>query len=158
MQVYHSAMEPIKIAIRSISDNPRFIKPSQATPGSHGFDICAFVSKATSIQPGKIAIIPTDIKLQMPSNVEAQVRSRSGLAAKNGVFVLNSPGTIDSDYTGEVKVILANFGNDVFFVQPGMRIAQLVFANVPTVELVNTSTGDLFTTERGSGGLGSTGV
>ena len=151
-------MEPIKIAIRSISDNPRFVMPSQATAGSHGFDICAFVKKAIAIQPGKIAIVPTDVTLQMPSNVEAQVRSRSGLAAKNGVFVLNSPGTIDSDYTGEVKVILANFGADVFFVQPGMRIAQIVFATVPAIELVNTSTGDLFTTDRGAGGFGSTGV
>jgi dUTP pyrophosphatase len=151
-------MEPIKIAIRSISDNPRFIMPSQATAGSHGFDICAFTNKPISIQPGKIALIPTDITLRMPSNVEAQVRSRSGLAAKNGVFVLNSPGTIDSDYTGEVKVILANFGNDVFFVQPGMRIAQLIFATVPSIELVNTSTGDLFTSDRGDGGFGSTGV
>lgn len=151
-------MEPIKIAIRSISDNPRFVMPSQATAGSHGFDICAFTSKPIALHPGKIVLVPTDITLKMPANVEAQVRSRSGLAAKNGVFVLNSPGTIDADYTGEVKVILANFGSDVFFIQPGMRIAQLVFAIVPNIELINTSTGDLFDTDRGSGGFGSTGV
>jgi dUTP pyrophosphatase len=151
-------MDEIEIAVRSISDNPRFVVPSKATSGSHGYDLCASVTKPLALDPGKIVLVPTDVRLGLPANIEAQVRSRSGLAAKNGVFVLNSPGTIDSDYTGEVKVILANFGNDRFYVQPGMRVAQLVFNLVPNVKLVNTSTGNLFDNERGDGGFGSTGL
>jgi dUTP pyrophosphatase len=151
-------MDEIEIAVRSISDNPRFVVPSKATAGSHGFDVCAYVSKPIAIDPGKVALIPTDIRITLPADMEAQVRSRSGLAAKQNVFVLNSPGTIDSDYSGEIKVILANFGNDRFYVQPNMRIAQLIFSKVPNVKLINTSTGNLFGDERGSNGFGSTGL
>lgn len=151
-------MDEIEIAVRSVSDNPRFVVPSKATAGSHGFDVCAYINKPIAIDPGKVALIPTDIRITLPADMEAQVRSRSGLAAKQNVFVLNSPGTIDSDYSGEIKVILANFGNDRFYVQPNMRIAQLIFSKVPNVKLVNTSTGNLFGDERGSNGFGSTGL
>ena len=98
----------------------------------------------------------TGISLELHEGMEAQVRSRSGLAAKSGVFVLNSPGTIDSDYRGEVKVILANLGRAAFVVRPGDRVAQMVFMLVPDVLLTNVE--ELTETDRGAGGFGSTGV
>ena len=108
------------------------------------------------LAPGSHAIIPTGFAIALPPGYEAQVRPRSGLAAKNGVTVLNSPGTIDADYRGEVGVILINHGKEPFTVTRGMRIAQLVVAPVSTVHWHETD--ELPTTERGAGGFGSTGV
>lgn len=136
--------------------------PSYETPGAAGMDVRANLETWFSanpvnfvIEPGQSKIIPTGVYVQIPQGYEIQVRSRSGLAAKNGVFVLNSPGTIDSDYRGEIKVILHNSGSEWFYVKHGDRIAQLVVAPVVQAEMVNA---ELDETERGAGGFGSTGV
>ena len=125
------------------------------TERASGFDIVAACSDRISIEPQKAVLVPAGFKLSIPSGYEAQVRPRSGLALKRRVGLLNSPGTIDSDYRGEVGVILFNFGDEPFVVERGDRIAQLVFARVPHVNLVEAD--ELDETERGSGGFGSTG-
>lgn len=127
--------------------------PAYATLGASGADLHA--SCDAVIQPGKQALISTGIVLSIPPNVEAQVRPRSGLAAKHGITVLNTPGTIDSDYRGEVKVILFNQGSEPFHVEKGMRIAQLVFAPVYKATFIPVDSID--ETKRGAGGFGSTG-
>ena len=129
--------------------------PSYQTEGSAGMDICAAIENPTVIKTGAVELIPTLLAIALPQGYECQVRSRSGLAAKNGIFALNAPGTIDSDYRGEIKVILANFGKNDFTINRGDRIAQLVIAKYEQIswKLVN----ELNATERGSGGFGSTG-
>jgi len=129
--------------------------PNYQTEGSAGMDICAAVENTVIIKASEIALIPTSLAIALPQGYECQVRSRSGLAAKNGIFALNAPGTIDSDYRGEIKVILANFGKTDFAVNRGDRIAQLVIAKYEQIawKLVD----ELNPTERGSGGFGSTG-
>jgi len=129
---------------------------TKATEGSSGYDIASAEQSDVTIQPGAIARIRTGICMELPPGLEAQVRSRSGLAARSGVFVLNSPGTVDSDYRGEVNIILANFGSEPFVVSPGDRIAQLVFMQLPRVCLVVVD--ELSVTERGTNGFGSSGV
>jgi dUTP pyrophosphatase len=130
--------------------------PSRMTGSSAGLDLAAALDAPQTLSPGKRALIPCGFAMAIPEGYEAQVRPRSGLAAKHGVTVLNSPGTIDADYRGEVKVILVNLGEEPFVIEPGMRIAQMVVAPVTMscVEVVAT----LPTSERGSGGFGSTGV
>lgn len=130
--------------------------PSYATPGSAGFDLMAAVAESITLEPRNRKLIPTGFAMALPVGYEAQIRSRSGLALKHGVQVLNSPGTIDADYRGEVKVLLMNHGNESFVVEPGMRIAQMVVAHVPQACFNEVST--LETTQRGVGGFGSTGV
>lgn len=131
--------------------------PMYATPGSSGFDLRANVTRTTMLLPGKRAIIPTGLHFDIPEGYELQVRSRSGLAAKNGIFVLNSPGTVDSDYKDEVLVILFNLGDEPFEIKPGDRIAQGVICKVEKVgALVKVDQIDR-NGDRG-GGLGSTGV
>jgi len=127
----------------------------RATSGSSGFDLASAEEQQLTILPGTVALVRTGLALELPPGLEGQVRSRSGLAARSSVFVLNSPGTIDSDYRGEVKVVLANFGNAPFSVSLGDRIAQLVFSQVPNVVFVAVD--ELSATERGSGGFGSSG-
>jgi dUTP pyrophosphatase len=122
-----------------------------------GADLKADISEEIVIAPMKRACVPTGLRLMIPSGYEAQVRPRSGLALKNGVTVLNTPGTIDADYRGEVKVILVNLGEEDFTIRPGDRIAQIVFAKVERAEF-NLMDGDVEATSRGSGGFGSTGV
>lgn len=125
-----------------------------ATSGSAGLDLVAIVEDGAQIlKAGKRMVIPTGIALELDEGYEAQIRSRSGLAAEHGIVVLNSPATIDADYTGEVKVILANFGEKNFIVHTGMRIAQLVLARVERFEGVT-----VLSRKRGSSGFGSTGV
>lgn len=119
-------------------------------------DVCAAVLEPTTIAPGAVAMIPTGIMMSVPTGYECQVRSRSGLAAKHGVFALNSPGTIDSDFRGEVHVILANFSKIDFVVERGSRIAQLVVARHEHVHW--NVVDELSETIRGEGGFGSTGV
>jgi dUTP pyrophosphatase len=132
--------------------------PEYATPGAAGMDLVAAVSanEPMKISPGGRAAVPTGLTFAIPQGFEGQVRPRSGLALKNGVTVLNAPGTIDSDYRGEVKVILVNTSNEVFEIERGMRIAQIVFARVEQMKLQEVSSLD--ETARGSGGFGSTGV
>ena len=119
-------------------------------------DVCAAMTDPIVIAPGAVVMVPTGIIMSVPTGFECQVRSRSGLAAKHGVFALNSPGTIDSDFRGEVHVILANFSNNEFIVERGTRIAQLVVARHESVQW-NVVT-ELTETVRGEGGFGSTGV
>lgn len=127
--------------------------PVYATSGSSGMDIRA--AESAVITAGDRGCVGTGLYLEMPEGCEGQIRPRSGLALKHGVTVLNAPGTIDSDYRGEIRVILANHGKDDFPIEPGDRIAQIVFASVTRVEL--RVTGELDETERSSGGFGSTG-
>jgi dUTP pyrophosphatase len=131
--------------------------PQYQTALAAGLDLMAAVPDDTplNIAPGGRALIPTGIAIALPEGFEAQVRPRSGLAVRHGVTVLNSPGTIDADYRGEIQVILVNLGEEIFVVRRGMRIAQIVFATVEHVILVETASLD--TTERGKGGFGSTG-
>jgi dUTP pyrophosphatase len=121
-----------------------------------GADVCAAVERDTVIEPGARALIPAGFAIALPDGYEAQVRPRSGLALKNGVTCLNSPGTIDADYRGPVNVILANFGSEPFIVRRGDRIAQLVIA--PVTRAAFAVVQDLSETERASNGFGSTGV
>ena len=130
--------------------------PSYATEQSAGMDLCAAVDVPFVMQPGQTAMIPTGLAIALPPGFEAQVRPRSGLAAKNGVTVLNSPGTVDADYRGEIKVILINHGREPFTIERGMRIAQMIVARHSTVCWDAVSTLD--ETERGAGGFGSTGT
>lgn len=125
------------------------------TGGSSGFDINAACKDEVVVSPGKVVLVPAGFKLSIPPGYEAQVRPRSGLALKNRISLLNSPGTIDSDYRGEIGVILYNFGEEEFIVHRGERIAQLVFNRLPSVRLVEFQ--NLDPTERGAGGFGHTG-
>lgn len=129
--------------------------PEYQTKGSAGCDICAFLESDMILKSGEYGMVPTGIKMAIEDGFEVQVRPRSGLAAKNGVTVLNTPGTIDSDYRGEVKVILINLGKNDFVIHNGDRIAQLVCA--PVTQAVFESVESLDATERGEGGFGSTG-
>jgi dUTP pyrophosphatase len=130
--------------------------PAYATAQSAGMDLCAAVDLPLILKPGARILVPTGLAIALPPGFEAQIRPRSGLAFKNGVTVLNSPGTIDADYRGEIKIILANLGAEDFIIERGMRIAQMVIARHETVqwEMVET----LDDTARGSGGFGSTGT
>ena len=130
--------------------------PRYETDGSSGLDLAACISKNIEIKPGKSQIIPTGIAVSIPKNFEIQIRPRSGLAAKNQISILNTPGTIDSDYRGELKVILINLGDKSFFVEKGLRIAQMVLCPVIKARLKEVE--NLEDTKRGSGGFGSTGV
>ena len=129
--------------------------PAYATAHSAGMDLMAAIGNDLVLEKGQHAMVPTGLAISLPEGFEAQVRPRSGLAAKNGVTVLNSPGTIDADYRGEIAVILINHGPQAFTVTRGMRIAQMVIAPVTHVELVPAAS--LSATDRGSGGFGSTG-
>jgi len=130
--------------------------PEYETVGSAGMDIRANLEIAQTLLPLERTLIPTGIYLGIPKGIECQVRPRSGLALKKGITVLNSPGTIDSDYRGEVGVILVNLSNEPFTIEPLDRIAQLVFC--PIIQVTLTPTDTLETSDRGSGGFGSTGI
>ncbi len=129
--------------------------PEYKTKGSSGFDIRAHITEPLTLKPAEWALIPTGLKFEIPQGFEIQIRPRSGLAAK-GIFILNSPGTIDSDYRGEVKIIIANFSQSEFIIKPGMRIAQGVLSRIYRAEFVEEKS--LPPTERGEGGFGSTGT
>ena len=130
--------------------------PHYATPLSAGMDLRAHIEAPITLKTLERKIIPTGLSIALPEGYEAQVRPRSGLALKHGISMPNAPGTIDADYRGEVKVPLINLGPEVFVVEPGMRIAQMVIAAVPAVEIIETETLD--ETDRGHGGFGSTGL
>ena len=130
--------------------------PKYETDGSSGLDLAAFIDKNIEIKPGKSEIIPTGLAVAIPKNFEIQIRPRSGLAAKNQISVLNTPGTIDSDYRGELKVILINLSDKTFVVEKGLRIAQMVLC--PIIKAKFREVESLDETKRGLGGFGSTGV
>jgi len=122
------------IEIKRLNKNDTdIVLPSYQTSGSAGMDVCAAIDNPIIIKSGSTKLIPTGLAIALPTGFECQVRSRSGLAAKQNVFVLNSPGTIDSDYRGEIKVIIANFGEEDFIINRGDRIAQLVIAKYETI-------------------------
>ena len=129
--------------------------PSYASSDSAGMDLSAALEEAIELGPGERALVPTGISIALPRGYEAQVRPRSGLAIKHGITVLNTPGTVDSDYRGEIKVVLINHGQEAFTIERGMRIAQMVIARHETVKWNVVDT--LEETARGAGGFGSTG-
>ncbi len=130
--------------------------PRRMSAGASGWDLSACLDGPLCIEPGSWAVVPTGIALEIPPGFEAQVRPRSGLASRHGIGLLNAPGTIDSDYRGEVRVILMNWGREAFFVRHADRIAQLVFARIEPVRLSWAE--GLSGTERGAGGFGHTGI
>ena len=144
----------IEVLIKRLSNNVEL--PKYETNGSSGMDLSANIDKQVKIEPGKTSIIPTGISLAIPENFEIQIRPRSGLAAKNQISVLNTPGTIDADYRGELKVILINLSNKTFVVEGGARIAQMVLC--PIVKAKFKEVDNLDDTIRGVGGFGSTGL
>ena len=145
-------MNKINVSIINSSGHPN---PKLETIGSAGADLRAFINEPIVLRPLERRLIPTGIKIELPIGYEAQIRSRSGLAFKNGVSVLNSPGTIDSDYRGDVGVILVNLSNENFIVNNGDRIAQMVIAKHEFPLFINSK--ELGDSERGDGGFGSTG-
>ena len=149
-------MTQVVVEIKRLPDAADLPLPAYQTAHAAGMDLCAAVKADVILTPGAKAIIPTGFSIALPPGYEAQVRPRSGLAAKNGVTVLNSPGTIDADYRGEVGVILINHGREPFTITRGARIAQMVVAPVSMVTWRETDT--LSDTDRGAGGFGSTGV
>ena len=144
----------IEVLIKRLSKDVAL--PKYETEGSSGLDLAANIDKEIKILPGKSEIISTGLAVAIPKNFEIQIRPRSGLAAKSQISVLNTPGTIDADYRGELKVILINLSNKVFVVEKGLRIAQMVLC--PVVKATLKEVTELENTERGSGGLGSTGI
>lgn len=148
--------KPVSVAITVLPHAESLNLPTYATEQAAGMDLCAAVASDVTLKPSQRALIPTGLCIALPEGYEAQVRPRSGLALKNGITVLNSPGTIDADYRGEVQVILANCGTEDFVITRGMRIAQMVVAQYSRVSWQEVS--ELPATERGAGGFGSTGV
>tara|TARA_B100001123_G_scaffold225970_1_gene254358 strand:- start:1397 stop:1834 length:438 start_codon:yes stop_codon:yes gene_type:complete len=143
----------VKILVKKFDKNIEL--PTYKTPGSSGMDLIAHVKNKIIINPSKTAIVPTGIAVAIPKNYEIQIRPRSGLAAKKGISVLNTPGTIDSDYRGEIKIILINLGKKSFIIKSGDRIAQMILCPIAKGKLREVKT--LPKTFRGKGGFGSTG-
>ena len=148
-------MDKVQIKVKTLPHFKGLDLPGYQTPGSAGMDIRAAVAEDVILSPGRWEMIPTGLSIQLPEGYEAQIRPRSGLAAKEGVTVLNTPGTIDSDYRGEIKVILINLGEASFSVSRGMRIAQMVIAPVTQAELIPCT--ELADSERGEGVFGHSG-
>lgn len=148
--------DPIKINVKRLKANFNDIPlPGYATEGSSGLDVRAAVESDIILSPGKVSLVPTNLSVEIPEGYEIQVRPRSGLAAKHSIGVLNSPGTIDSDYRGEVKIIIMNFGAEDFIISRGERIAQLVISKVYRADFIEKT--ELKESERGEGGFGHTG-
>ena len=143
----------VKIFIKKLK--PSVQLPSYKTNGASGMDLMAFIDKPIELKPGKSCLVPTGLSVAFSKEYEIQIRPRSGLAAKNNITVLNTPGTIDSDYRGELKIILFNHGNENFIISNNDRIAQMVLTPIIKMELEETN--DLPETIRGEGGFGSTG-
>jgi dUTP pyrophosphatase len=146
--------QPVEIQIKRLNNGAGLPLPAYESAGAAGMDICA--AEGMNLRVGKRAAVPTGFAFAIPQGYEIQVRPRSGLALKNGITCLNTPGTIDSDYRGEIKVILANLGDEDFMIRTGDRIAQIVVAPVTHAAMVEVDALD--TTARGGGGFGSTGI
>ncbi|MEN3792002.1 dUTP diphosphatase [Fulvimarina sp. MAC3] len=146
----------VSLAFRRLAHGAGIEPPVYESEGAAGCDIRAAIDKDLTLKPGERTLVPTGFSFAVPSGYEMQIRPRSGLAARHGVTVLNTPGTVDSDYRGEVKVILINLGSDPFTLRRGDRIAQAVVA--PVTQAVFSEVDDLDATVRGEGGFGSTGV
>ena len=148
--------EQVQVALKPLENAVGLQLPAYATEQSAGMDLTAALEEAIEIGSGERLLIPTGLSIALPKGFEAQIRPRSGLAINHGVTVLNTPGTIDADYRGEIKVILINHGKEPFTVERGMRIAQMVISRHTQVEWSVVE--DLEQTERGAGGFGSTGT
>ncbi|WP_082652099.1 dUTP diphosphatase [Gorillibacterium timonense] len=144
-----------QVLIKKLPGSDDIPLPERMSELAAGFDLYAAVAEPVELKPGERTLIPTGFQLAMPAVLEAQIRPRSGLALKHGITCLNSPGTIDADYRGEVKVLLANLGSEPFVINRRERIAQMVFQLVPQVELLEAD--ELPETDRGAGGFGHTG-
>ncbi|WP_297102918.1 dUTP diphosphatase [uncultured Devosia sp.] len=147
----------VRVNVKWLAHGAGLPLPRQQTAGAAGLDLCAAIGadEIVTIAPGDYVMVPTGLAIALPEGFEAQIRPRSGLAAKHGVTVLNSPGTVDADYRGEVKILLINHGREPFSLRRGERVAQMIVAPVSAVELVEVD--ELDATERGAGGHGSTG-
>ena len=145
-------MQTKQVKVINTSNNPL---PEYATTGSSGMDLRAFIEEPIEMEPMQRVMVPTGLFIELPENTEAQVRPRSGLAIKQGITCLNSPGTVDADYRGEIKVVLINLSGEVQVIQPGDRIAQMVIKQVEKIEWVLVD--EINNTHRGTGGFGSTG-
>jgi dUTP pyrophosphatase len=145
----------MSITVRYMAENER-CEPVYSSPEAAGADLKANLERSLTLEPGQRALVPTGVRIELPEGYEAQVRPRSGLAAKHGVTVLNSPGTVDSDYRGEIKVILINLGERAYSITAGDRIAQLVISSVIRADFMETP--ELRPSERHAGGFGSTGM
>ena len=143
----------IKVLVKKL--DPSVKLPSYKTNGASGMDLMAYIDKSIELKPGESILVPTGLSIAFPREYEIQIRPRSGLAAKNNISVLNTPGTIDSDYRGEIKVILFNHGNKIFKISNNDRIAQMILTPVIKIDLEETS--ELPDSIRGVGGFGSTG-
>ena len=143
----------VKVLIKKLS--PAVQLPIYKTNGASGMDLMAFIEKPINLEPGKSCLVPTGLSVAFPKEFEIQIRPRSGLAAKNNISVLNAPGTIDSDYRGEIKIILFNHGNENFVINNNDRVAQMVLTPIIKMELEEVN--ELPVSVRGVGGFGSTG-
>ncbi len=152
----NNSVERVEIALKPHEHAVGLNLPTYATEQSAGMDLSAALEEALELAPGERALVPTGLTIALPAGYEAQIRPRSGLAMKHGVTVLNSPGTVDADYRGEIKVLLVNLGQEAFTIERGMRIAQMVIARHANVSWRVVK--ELDETERGSGGFGSTGT
>lgn len=151
-------MDRLEIIYCGSSSSEYLFDPHRATEKSSGIDLQYIADRTMPVRPGQTVLVPTGMIIKLDEGFEAQVRTRSGMAYKHGIVVLNSPGTIDADYTGEIKVIIRNMSLDTFVIVPGTRIAQLVIAPVSLCTPVVLRDGSLFEeTKRGAGGFGSTG-
>lgn len=146
---------PITVRLKRSANLRDLPLPTKMTKHAAGFDVAAAIENSLSLEPGEIRLVPCGFSMAIPHGHEAQIRPRSGLASKHGVTLINSPGTIDSDYRGEVHVPLVNLGKQKFTIERGMRIAQMLIMPVPTVEILEVE--ELDETSRGSGGFGHTG-
>lgn len=144
------------VLFKRLEGNEDIALPRKMSEWAAGFDLQAAVGEPVTLNPGERKLIPTGFAMAMPANLEAQIRPRSGLAFKHGITSLNSPGTIDADYRGEVKVLLINHGQEPFVITRGERIAQMVFHEIPQVDIQEAE--ELPDTVRGAGGFGHTGV
>ncbi len=149
-------MKEIEVKVKTLPHFDGLILPAYMSQGASGLDLLAACRESVILEPGARALIPTGISMEIPQGFEAQIRPRSGLAHRHGVTLLNTPGTIDSDYRGEIQIIMINLGREPFTVTRGMRIAQAVFAEVIKATLIEADILDA--TRRGSGGFGHTGL
>ncbi len=149
-------MSAVRVRLTRLAHNRDLDLPGYETPQSAGVDLAAAIDAPLTIAPGERALVPTGLAIALPDGHEAQIRPRSGLAARHGLTLLNAPGTIDADYRGEIKIVVVNLGREAFEVARGMRIAQMIVAPVSRAEFVEVDA--LPDTERGVGGFGSTGV
>jgi dUTP pyrophosphatase len=146
----------VRILVKRLEGHGDLALPSYETDGSSGMDLRAAVGDKVVLEPGQIKLVPTGLVVSLPQGYEAQIRPRSGLALKHGIGMVNAPGTIDSDYRGEISLVMINWGQEPFVIKRGDRIGQIVIAEVCKAELVEV--GDLEGTERGDGGFGHSGV